>query len=262
MKKFAKFLAIALAVCFIIGAVPALAEGGNHIIASGYQNENVRWELDSRGNLTITGTGDMHLAPEGRKVGDGYWNKIKRVYVGEGITEIGYLFITDAELVSLPSTLVKVPERAFWYRDCLKTVIIRGATTIESFAFLECTSLEKVVLPKNLEKIEAEAFHYCKNIKEVYYGGTQKEWAQFVAAGGIDICNYEIRNKIHFNCPGIPGDVNYSGTADAGDATMVLRATVGVGELTEDQLLIADMNASGTLDAGDATLILRDVVGA
>ena len=59
------------------------------------------------------------------------------------------------------------------------------------------------------------------------------------------------------------GDLNGSGGLDSGDATLILRAVVGVGTpLTKEQIALADMNGNGSVDAGDATQILRIVVAA
>ena len=58
------------------------------------------------------------------------------------------------------------------------------------------------------------------------------------------------------------GDLNLSGALDSGDATLILRAVVGIGKaLTKDQIAIADMNQNGIVDTADATLVLRAVVG-
>lgn len=61
---------------------------------------------------------------------------------------------------------------------------------------------------------------------------------------------------------GMLGDVNGNGGLDTGDATMILRAVVGAGTLTDEQRQLGDYNQNGGLDTGDATMILRKVVGA
>jgi hypothetical protein len=57
------------------------------------------------------------------------------------------------------------------------------------------------------------------------------------------------------------GDVNGDGEVTAADATMVLRAVVGLITLDPVQTLAADVSGDGTVTAGDATLILRYIVG-
>ena len=53
------------------------------------------------------------------------------------------------------------------------------------------------------------------------------------------------------------GDINNDGDADAGDALLVLRYSVGLASLSEAQRLVADVNGDGDIDAGDAVLLLR-----
>ncbi|WHH57906.1 S8 family serine peptidase [Petroclostridium sp. X23] len=57
------------------------------------------------------------------------------------------------------------------------------------------------------------------------------------------------------------GDLNEDERVTAGDATLVLRAVVGLTALTDAQQIAADVNGDGRITAGDATLILRKVVG-
>ena len=86
------------------------------------------WNIDSEGTLTVTGTGRM---PDlgGRNHALSMWEDIKesitRVYIGEGITEIGlrnFEGCTNLTEVQLPSTL----------------------TRIRAYAFLGCTALVKM----------------------------------------------------------------------------------------------------------------------
>lgn len=53
------------------------------------------------------------------------------------------------------------------------------------------------------------------------------------------------------------GDLNGSGTVDMQDAVIVLRATLGLYELTDEQFAVADMNGDGVVNTQDAMLVLR-----
>ena len=53
------------------------------------------------------------------------------------------------------------------------------------------------------------------------------------------------------------GDVNGSGNVDVQDAMLVLRYTLGIGDLSANQLALADMNNDGSVNAQDAMIILR-----
>ncbi|MBE6812430.1 MAG: hypothetical protein E7523_06060 [Ruminococcaceae bacterium] len=57
------------------------------------------------------------------------------------------------------------------------------------------------------------------------------------------------------------GNVDGSPGITSGDARIVLRYSVGLEDLNEDQLLAADVDGNGVVNAGDARMILRGSVG-
>jgi hypothetical protein len=59
----------------------------------------------------------------------------------------------------------------------------------------------------------------------------------------------------------ICGDVNDDGVVDSGDAILILQYSVGLIELTENQLRAGDCNNDGVVDSGDAILVLQFSVG-
>lgn len=61
---------------------------------------------------------------------------------------------------------------------------------------------------------------------------------------------------------GVLGDVNGNGNVDTGDAATVLRFSVGLVELNDNQMLLADYNQDSTVNTGDAAAILKATVGA
>ncbi len=60
---------------------------------------------------------------------------------------------------------------------------------------------------------------------------------------------------------GVYGDANLDGKVTAADAAEILRAVVGLTELSEEAEYLADVNQDGTVTAADAAFILRAVVG-
>ena len=85
---------------------------------SGSCGENVSFELNASGVLTITGTGPMtdyysNTFPWFEKRND-----VKKVIVGEGVTSLGnYAFYQCNNLVSvsLPSTITRIGDYTFYY---------------------------------------------------------------------------------------------------------------------------------------------------
>ena len=59
----------------------------------------------------------------------------------------------------------------------------------------------------------------------------------------------------------VMGDVDGSGDVKAADARLVLRASVGLENFTEEQIKLADVDFSGDIKAADARLVLRASVG-
>ena len=57
------------------------------------------------------------------------------------------------------------------------------------------------------------------------------------------------------------GDVNWDGYVNTGDATLILRANLGLQSLTEFQKAVADMNGDGMVNSGDAVSVLQKIVG-
>ncbi|MBQ1893599.1 MAG: Ig-like domain-containing protein [Clostridia bacterium] len=74
--------------------------------------------------------------------------------------------------------------------------------------------------------------------------------------GSYDDCGYICGVRLISSV--VPGDVNYDSAADSADALLVLRYSMGLEELTADQLARADVNGDGAVDSADALRILRD----
>ena len=60
---------------------------------------------------------------------------------------------------------------------------------------------------------------------------------------------------------GVLGDANLDGEVTAADAAQILRAVVGLVELSEDETNLADANKDGKVSAADAAFVLRALVG-
>lgn len=67
--------------------------------------------------------------------------------------------------------------------------------------------------------------------------------------------------ELIFGAPFIPLDADENGTVSAADARIVLRASVGLEEITDRLITIADNDKDGRLTASDARYILRFSVG-
>lgn len=118
---------------------------------SGKCGDNLIWEYDGNGTITITGTGSMYSYFDKQdRPWDAYTGDITTVIVEEGVTSIGNCaFIACRKLtdVSLPETL----------------------TLIEAHGFSYCDSLEEIRLPDGLRSIERYALS-SGGLKSIHLG--------------------------------------------------------------------------------------------
>ena len=65
--------------------------------------------------------------------------------------------------------------------ELVENIVISSAVTkINDYAFWECTSLKSVVIESGVQEVGYGAFYGCSSLTEVYYNGTQTEWANGV----------------------------------------------------------------------------------
>ena len=155
----------------------------------------------------------------------GSCDNLTSVIISEGVESIGEHAFSETRLtsVTIPNTVTYIGRSAF-FSSYLKSVTIStsitsieagtflgtglttvtipaGVTSIGGNAFGFCYSLASVTIPASVTTIEAGAFEQCGSLTDVYYGGSEDQWAQ------IDIDNEEDWNapllnaNIHYNSP-------------------------------------------------------------
>ena len=150
MKKFKQFIAFVLTLCmlFSLSVAAFAAEADEHTIydsapdeepvvsseaaTSGtIQNSGIRWELDNKGWLTISGSGE---APVFQSADDQPWAAYR-----DQITQVWF---DDMENL-------KISDLAYWFEDCtaLTTAEIPGTTpVIGRHAFYNCPKLSTLTM--------------------------------------------------------------------------------------------------------------------
>ena len=149
MKNFKKFTAFVLALCmlFSLSVAAFAAEADEHTIydsapdeetavsteaaTSGtIQNSGIRWELDNKGWLTISGSGE---APTFQSADDQPWAAVR-----DQITEVWF---EDVETLT-------IPDLAYWFEGCvnLTTAELPLAPTIGRHAFYNCPKLSTLTM--------------------------------------------------------------------------------------------------------------------
>ena len=95
------------------------------------------------------------------------------------------------------SKVVALDDYAFRQCTHISSVIIpNSVTSIGEMAFAHCYALNSVIIPDSVTTIADMAFTSCTNLSDVYYTGSEDEWASII----IGSMNNELINAtIHYN---------------------------------------------------------------
>ena len=170
-----------------VAELEAEIEDIGDIVAVGQCGDNIFYALYSNGKLLLKGTGDMYdydnpLYPTGND--SPFFNNqdIKNVVVSEGITDIGeyaFRYCDELETVSLPGTLTKISDFAFYpHQDPaatptvtheLKAVSIPSSVTEIGYCAFAGNRLTTVTVPSTVTTIGERVFTACANLTTVRY---------------------------------------------------------------------------------------------
>ena len=114
------------------------------------------------------------------------------VTIPDSVTFIGqYAFSGCSGLTSvkIPNGVFGIREHAFHGCTSLTSVTIpSGLASINEWTFSNCVRLAKVTIPKSVTSIGKNAFYYCESIADVYYDGTEEDWAKIsISSGNEDL---------------------------------------------------------------------------
>jgi hypothetical protein len=169
----------------------------SEIKASGSFGENLTWELNENGRLTLRGTGEIPDDPAGGSMVLFPWNKyksdVKCVVIEKGITQIGdYAFYQFRNLteVTADEGVARIGTRAFEQCSELKTAQFgAGLTDIGNLAFDMCEKLESMSFPDGLISIGSNAFDTCRKLSNVVLPETLTS----IGSYAFDTCGFGIK---------------------------------------------------------------------
>ena len=289
------------------------------VVESGYcggegDGENLKWELDSEGTLTIRGEGKMKDYSYNDYVP---WrdcniiNRVKKVLISNGVTSLedwafcgcselssitipdsvtsigDYTFeaCTNLKSVAIPESVASIGIKTFgdctkltniiipdsvisigsfafsWCENLSSITISNNVTSIDEFTFYECKNLDNITIPTSVTYIDAVAFGGCDKLRDVYYSGSEAEWAKIT----IEDYNESLTSvTIHFNSTPQPEKkptVTAAGTTQEvkvgtnGKMTVTVPNVVNnkAATVTFDQAAVEKISGYG-----DLTLTVRD----
>ena len=136
-----------------------------------------------------------------------FCSSLTNIEIPNSVTSIGdYAFESCSSLTSIkiPSSVTSIGDRVFSYCSSLTIIEIpNGMTNIGNAAFFYCSSLTSIKIPNSVKRIEDEAFRNCNRLKNVYFGGTAKEWYNiYIDKYGNDCL---LNAAIHYSTPTVNG---------------------------------------------------------
>jgi len=159
-----------------IQLITVQAEAKASVVESGTCGENLSWELNSDGLLTISGEGKMddfiysggesaHFKFAPWRADDDLYKAVKKVVIESGVTYVGdYAF---CELPNLTSASIATSVQAFGNGvfcgdgKLAKVNIPDGVTSIPKSMFSDCFGLKSISIPDSVTQIGESAFETC-----------------------------------------------------------------------------------------------------
>ena len=144
----------------------------------GAEGDNVKWELDSNGQLTISGNGKMK---DYSNTSDSPWfgkrKGIKTVSIKSGVTSIG--------------------NRAFYLCENLTTITIPDSvTSIGNYAFDACSSLTNIAIPDSVTYIADWAFTNCKSLTSIILSDSITSIGNYLFSGCTSLTSITIPDSV------------------------------------------------------------------
>ncbi|MBR5513968.1 MAG: leucine-rich repeat protein [Ruminococcus sp.] len=274
--------------------IPLTASAAS-VIASGEcgaQGDNLVWQFDSDGKLTINGTGEMADWDFDMPWND-YIFDILTVEIKSGVTSIGDMSFnncTDMTSISIPDSVTSIGEGVFFDCHSLGSIEIPdGIKALEFSTFYDCTSLTSVTLPESIEELKYGVFQNCEKLtsltiknpdckiydyktticnsynyetEEAVFNGTIYGYAGSTAQAYAEKYNRKFAVISGDSPAAVQGDVNNDSKIDSADASLVLAEygliqTNGTLTFTDIQKKSADVTTDSKLDSADASKILE-----
>ena len=152
---------------------------------SGQCGENITWNLDANGKLTITGTGDFYDENSENHLP---WRYLRYYIVDVNISD-GIVCVPDyafqncdyLESVTLGKDIKSIGKEAF--RECVRLtgIDLNAIESIKETAFANCTALKTVDL-RHVSEINPGAFSGCQSLENIEFSNTIETIGEYAFA--------------------------------------------------------------------------------
>ncbi len=191
-------------------------------VRTGMCGDNVTYNFNTvTGVVTIRGKGAMYDGSLTYSSPFSSRDNIKTVVIEEGVTSVGDMmfFQTTVENVTLPSTLTRIGESAFYECQKLENPAIPAkVTTIGQSAFMGCAGITEIALPGGLTTLESAVFSDCYALESIEIPGsvTEIKTAAFSGCSALQSVSLwysvaHIARSAFYDCSAL-NDVYYFGT--------------------------------------------------
>lgn len=113
-----------------------------------------------------------------------------------------FIYCTKLQEIVIPDKVISLEFYGFFGCTGLETVVLsKSMTCIRGTMFFECTNLKSITIPESIVEIQDLAFWKCDSLTDVYYGGSEQQWAQIVIeAQNEALTNATIHYAKHSHC--------------------------------------------------------------
>ena len=150
------------------------------ILTSGSCGADAQWKLNTRGTLTISGSGKMEDLYGETFVPSYYQSKVKKVVIQNGITRIGgaaFFELSNLKEAVIPESVTEIGYQAFAFCGISDIVIPASVITIEEGAFTSdnLKSISVNADNKSFTSVDDVLFSKDKTVLVAYPGGKAAE---------------------------------------------------------------------------------------
>lgn len=167
-------------------------------VMGGTCGENLTWQIDDAGVLTVSGTGIMQFTSG--SPWSGHKQDIRKLVVEEGVTGItdnAFSGCTALTELVLPESLEFIDRSAFARCTALTNVEFgEKLVYIDEGAFEGCTGLKSVTIPGSVQQIGKKAFSGCTGLEEITIRNGVEEIDERAFEGCIGLTTLTIPDSV------------------------------------------------------------------